>query len=273
MTRFVTTSFNRKLWDEYASETIPPMVRFYSSQDDTQVLLWVDTKEDLDFIQEQPLIGEDLVATSLDGFDYWNYFHENFGAGKAYKDWNVEYDKIPDGHKFRYNYEPFARKVFSWVGTFLSQMQDGDTLIWFDADIVHHQGIDSKVLTDLEDAGDIIFYDRDRPWYAAETGFFLIKKTPQTSKFVELVFRQYLTGHIFDMAEWHDGFIFKTALRLIQDDTISIKSLSIDPKVQNVMEDGMFKNVLEHYKGNTKKDIKKPEPVFESLIEYDPEDQ
>lgn len=274
MTVWFTTSFNKRIWDKYGEHTLGSFLPNSAapSREDEKYIVWLDTNEDLDWFRDSdiPFNGEVGV---IDTIAYWKNFIDLFGNDIPFKQRGIDKTKIAEGIQFRYNYIPFAKKVFSWVDTYF-HAKDGDLIVWLDADLQQHNRITSGDIDSLINDADLVFLDRDFPWYAAETGFFILRKCEKTQPFVEFVLRSYLTGFIFDMSEWHDGYIFKTALKMTITKDMKIASFSIDPQERDVFDNSCLTNWFTHYKGPRKQELRnKKKPKDDTVIMYDPEDQ
>lgn len=273
MTTIITTSLNRQLWDSYAHKTLSPLFSFYATEEDRDgmdFLVWLDSQDDVSYLENNGFGFQGMKVGVVDTLEPWVSFSEMFKDDKPFKDRSMDPTKIPDGHKFRFNYWPFAKKVFSWCATYM-QAQEGDLIVWLDADVEMLKRVTQADIDKIVEDSDIAFLDRDWPWYAAETGFFAVRRSPKNDQFVSFIFRAYLTGFIFDMSEWHDGYVFKTAMRMCLSPEHKIKNLSVDPKERDVFDKSMLTEWFTHYKGPKKLSEKKHQ--FKANLEFDPNDQ
>jgi hypothetical protein len=275
---YLTTSFNSKMWNKFVNQTFGT---FYTAYKDgfpdriVDMITWMDTAEEVDnFVATQEL-PDHYHFTPLDHLAEFVNFARLYDGGVPFKERGIDPDKIADGSKFRFNYMPFAKKVYSWGATYMN-LKEGDYLVWLDADIILHRSFDAEYLDAVANGFDIIFLDRDWPWYAGETGFFMLRKCPAVDQFVQFILHAYSSGFIFDMSEWHDGYIFKTSMKLLTGSDVKILNLNRCLKERDVFDRTILADCMTHYKGNTKKQFQQNQMMDdepETVINYDPENQ
>lgn len=276
----IVTSLNSKLWNKYAHKTVGSFFAEYKDkpEENFQFMIWFDyLKEIEDFLAENPF-PEYIRFTALDQFAPYVDFERKFSGDVPIKERGIKLDKIPEGSLFRWNYMPFAKKVYSWAGTYLN-MDEGDILVWIDADITLTKRLDKSAFEAfLPENFDLCFLDRDFPMYAAETGFFMLRKCQAVDQFVMLMLQTYQSGFIFDLSEWHDGYVFKTILKLASGGGIRILNLNPVMKEMDVFHRTMLADFMTHWKGPmAKKKLRGDDLMGNSedntLIEYDQEAQ
>ena len=268
-----TTSFNQNLWEQYAHETLSTIFNHYVNPDDEiKLVVWLDSDSDFKWFEKAGVKFTGSVGI-LDNIDAWQTFIQMHGNDAPFKAKGIDINSIPEGQRFRFNYLPFARKVFAWVAAY-GQAKENDIVVWLDADLKQKTKMTKEDVLQIVGDNDIVFLDRQYPWYAAETGWFAIRKNERNTVFVDFLIKAYITGFVFDMAEWHDGFIFKTALKMTVVKDTKLKSLTTNPTERDVFEKSCLSKWYEHLKGPGKfqKKIQKQED-FDTAIEFDPSEQ
>lgn len=272
-----TTSFNKEIGEGYGKYTVLPNIAQYKEDDEPAGrLIWLDNDDDLEWFKNSGCAYQGDVGI-LESLNIFKTFNSNWGNGVPFQQRNIDPNTIPDGVKFRFNYMPFARKVFAWIGTYM-KAEVGDLIVWFDADLKPKKKMTVEDVQELVGDADLAFLDRDFPWYAAETGWFAIRKNEKNEKFVDFLARAYVTGFIFDMGEWHDGFIFKTALKMTLEPDTKLVNLTSRPNERDVFDFSPLTEWYDHLKGPRKSEVDNQSKanVFipvETAIKYDPEDQ
>lgn len=271
----ICTSFNAKMFNKFAHKTVGTILENYQEDLQQEVYLWLDEREDAEVLKSLELTENFKIIALADNGHYVD-FQRKYDGGVPFRDRNIDPKKIDPGHYFRFNYMPFAKKVYSWVSTFMN-MEDGEVLVWVDADIAMFKKMTPDIFDKLlPENVDICFLDRDHPWYAAETGYFMIRKTRDTYNYVSLILQMYASGYIFDLREWTDGFAFKSALKLVSD--IPILNLNPSVKERDVFERTVLADFMVHYKGGKKNSLREEQvdnkgQAADTVIEFDPEDQ
>ena len=280
------TSFSTRIWEKFAHKAIGTFIEDFKENgfpDGVESFAMVlDHQAEVEpFIQSLELPDDKNISGrfkfgSLDTIDKYVGFERQFGDDIPIKDRGIKLEKLPDGAKFRFNYLPFAKKVFAWCASYL-MTPENEFMVWIDADIQLHRRFDKQFLDHIADNFDITFLDRDFPWYAAETGFFILRRCAAVDQFVQMVLHAYISGFIFDMAEWHDGFVFKTFIKFTANVPVRILNLNVVMRERDVFERSMLADYMTHYKGGTKQLLKENQGDFNgnesTLINFDPEDQ
>lgn len=270
------TSFNSRIWEKYANKTISSFINEYADKPEEgfEFIFWMDNEHELkDFITMNNL-GEKFKFASLDQVPHYVDFSRRFGDDIPMRERQMDKAKIPEGMQFRFNYMPFAKKIFSWIAVY-QNIPENDYMVWYDCDILLNRRFTKENMDQVIQDFDVVFLDRDFPWYAAETGFFALKKCPAVDNFVNLILAAYMTGFIFDMAEWHDGYIFKTMLKLAAGPSLRVLSLTTTPKERDIFERTMLADWMVHFKGGNKNKLRDDmdDVGKETLINFDPSEQ
>jgi hypothetical protein len=110
------------------------------------------------------------------------------------------------GKGFKWDAVRFSHKVYSIFHC--AKNTTTDWLIWMDADTVCHSPITEADLARLcPDSKDLCFLGRQGKY--SECGLYAMNMTvPGIHRFVEDFQQWYDRGQIFELAEWHDSFVF-----------------------------------------------------------------
>lgn len=113
------------------------------------------------------------------------------------------------GKGFKWDAVRFAHKVYSIFHC--AKHCKTDALMWMDADTICHSPITLERIFELvSPTHDLCYVGRDRKW--PECGLYTVNlKTPNGLKFLLEFQRAYddAENGIFQMAEWHDSFVFE----------------------------------------------------------------
>ena len=278
----LVTSLSQRLWDKYANQTVGSFIAAFDDgfpDDVDSFMIWLDSDSEVQPFIENLGLSETVASKykfgSLNTLNEYIIFERMYGGNVPLNERGINPEKIPAGSEFRFNYLPFAKKVFSWAASYMS-LPENDFLVWIDADIMLHRKFDTEFFKHFVDF-DLVFLDRDFPWYAAETGFFILKRTPEMDRFVQLMLHVYISGFVFDMAEWHDGYVFKTLMKIGVDPNLKVLNLNRTMRERDVFERTLLADFMEHKKGQKKNILKQGlgmdsnEPP--TLINFDPENQ
>ena len=172
----------------------------------------------------------------------------------------------------------FAHKTFA-IFEHVKAHRGCEKLVWIDADVELHRPIDrafEKKVTDP--AFDIAFLDRSelvnpytkgRRMYP-ECGFVVYNLRSKSGKeFIERFAEAYESGRLFEMAEWHDSFVFQEILDELLKSNRQFRPLNIaninrveisDPS--HVFVSCILGEYMDHRKG-LRKDLKKSPEFLE----------
>lgn len=119
------------------------------------------------------------------------------------------------GKGFKWDAVRFAHKVYSIFHC--AEICDTDVLIWMDADTYCHSAITLEELDKIIDKkSDVCYVGRERKW--PECGIYSINlKSARGKDFLQEFQRVYddAENGIFQMAEWHDSFVFEEVRKKI----------------------------------------------------------
>ncbi|WP_353572421.1 hypothetical protein [Candidatus Albibeggiatoa sp. nov. BB20] len=178
--------------------------------------------------------------------------------------WDVEYivpflDRISkderakgvlqiDGKKvysYRFDVFKFSRKVFS---IYDAAKRHQGILAWVDADVVTHSNIPKDFLTSLLPSHCYTAY-LGRPNNYSECGFMVFNTMHKNNiLFMEVYRNCYLRLGFYDLAEWHDSFIFDHVTRLIPVTTHNL-STGVPDSNNHPFINSVLGNYMDHLKG------------------------
>ena len=118
-----------------------------------------------------------------------------------------------DGDVYNYRFDAirFSHKVFAIYAAHYRnhRLEDrSDYLIWLDADTITHSPMPIEFLDSLLPEGRMVGYLHRHNTYP-ECGFIIFDvKNSSGGYFLESLVSMYVTGDMFELAEWHDSFVF-----------------------------------------------------------------
>jgi hypothetical protein len=225
----IVTSWGPKGWDLYGK-------RFLEStklwDPEISLTIYVDGMDPAEVTSPRPATIKKLEDT--EGFTEFRTQH----ADKK--------GETPEGYNYRLDAYKFSAKVFALHDA----AKDEDPFIWLDADTVTHapltidwlRGICKPSITHLGRKG--INY--------SETGFLYFEGVPARTLIVDL-FDIYMSGEIFNYAEWTDAFAFERLLTIHKLHGLEAHNL-VDPEYVGLDAFGHspLQQVFTHLKGNLK---------------------
>lgn len=134
----------------------------------------------------------------------------------------------PAGSKVDENGVSWRHEAVKWMPQALAPnaalrfFEDGDIMVWFDADVVTTNVVRVNWIADLLGDADVACLQRDRQH--SEIGFYAIKVSPRTRFMMRTFAAFYTTGKVFDLPEWHSAYVWDRALENVPD--LKVKNLS-----------------------------------------------
>lgn len=234
------TSFNSSMYSSFGRSLMESWVKHLPK--DCKVTCWIEGPYPRDLPQDRR-----FIFRMIDTQELFKSFVSNYG--------NVSVPKVAPGNEFRFRYMSFWFKVFGLTQTFLEeQYVRNETVIWLDADVRLQKDLTEETLAAIQGESDITWLDRDVPWYAIESGFMMFKRSPVATMFMIELQNIYLTGYLFDLQEWHDGFVLK-ALSKMYRQRLLIRNLNEQPTNRDAFKTSILNGYMEHYKGNLKTNV------------------
>lgn len=241
----IVTSFNKFLWNNYAKTCFESWLKNFPS--------WVRFKVWLDGEWPLGLPNDPRV-------EYLQLDTQEFFMEFAFKYQHVsrpDMEKIPRNHWFRWNFMPFWCKVFAMTQELNDVPNDGDYLLWLDADVFVNEPVDVREwmfwtsVNETNEKFDILWLARGAPWNYGETGWVLFKLTETVREFAGDLRATYMSGALFDYSEWHDAFVISSLFKKYSS-IIPIGSINGDPSALYPFESSPLHPNLIHYKGPRK---------------------
>jgi hypothetical protein len=134
---------------------------------------------------------DNLAATGRKASECW--------TNKALKDLER------NGYCYRYDAVRFSRQLFIPEHA-VAQMDDGDIMAWFDADVVAFDHVPTGFIDRLLGHTDLVSLGREGA--STELGFWAIRVNDRTRLLVHRLAEACRSGHIFTLQEWHSGYVF-----------------------------------------------------------------
>lgn len=254
----LVTSFNKRIYDEYAQNSLKTWVDHLCLSPGSEIEVWINGP----FPQGLPKITSNatpfkykLLDTQSEG---WAHFFDTFN--------NFPKPNVPQGQEYRFNFIPFSCKVYALAEAAFSCTKEGadfDLLCWIDADVVFKKDFKSEDIAGILGNHSLAWLDRGRPWAHGETGFIVCNARVPTN--LELFFdtaNVYGSGALFYHAEWHDAFIYTAQIRLKEFIDSNFKVLNLNKDLRNEQEQGLFpfktsvlNEWMDHWKGPRKDNI------------------
>ncbi len=130
----------------------------------------------------------------------------------------------------------------------LDGMKDGDLLTWLDADVMTKASIPKGWSNVLLDGCDIACLQRaDQP---SEIGFWAMRVGSKTRKVIEAFNTYYADLTVFNLREWHSGFVFDAAILTVP--TVTVRNLVPKGRRGNVWVHTPLNQYMWHLKGKLK---------------------
>ena len=153
-----------------------------------------------------------------------------------------DYDK---GYSYRHDAVKFCRQCFIPEAA-ASEFEDGEILVWLDGDVVTHTPVPEGFVESLIDGMDICYLGRIN--FHTELGFWAIRLSPRTRKFLADFAELWRSDMIFELREWHSAFAFDHMLVLSD---LKIRNLTPNGRGTVWMQSPLYK-YTDHLKGRRK---------------------
>lgn len=256
----IVTSFNKRIFDEYASKSLQTWVDNIGLPEGSEIEVWINGAFPSG-LPKKTFNGTPFKYKMLDTQSSgWTYFYETFI--------NMPKPNAPKGQEYRFNFLPFSCKVYALAEAAQALRISEETnpkfelLVWIDADVTFKKPMGDmdfiKILGDKEFA----WLDRGRPWAHGETGFMICRTTHDNLDLFLTTANFYGSGALFYMAEWHDAFVFTSQIRLKEFTDPNFKVMNLNTDMKSEVEQGLFpfktsvlNEYMDHYKGPRKEGI------------------
>lgn len=159
----------------------------------------------------------------------------------------------------RFVYKPAAiMTAFEYLSESV-HLNDPDYLIWIDGDTVFRRSDLESLLTELAPNSLQIasVLDRKRDFYFLEAGLMIFnRKLAATRVYIDDVLSTFLNEKIFDLQEWHDGFLW--TLEMYKRPPGSFRLLCSEYQWRGehpIAENQKLSLFLDHVKGSSRKSL------------------
>lgn len=200
----VVTSCSLEGWRKYGERFVETFYKFWP----THVTLHLVSEDDL------PISNDVLLFQRLGQSEAWRWYDEN---SKNFK-WTRGDSGTPrpsgvaprwitrSGYNFRFDAYKFSKKVFA-IELVAGLVKTG-RLMWLDADTLTHAPVPSELPAHLLPSSYALSC-LSRVGYHSECGFvgYNLDHT-QTSRFIKEFSKLYTSGAVYNLAEWHDSWVF-----------------------------------------------------------------
>lgn len=156
--------------------------------------------------------------------------------------------EVAAGYSFRFDAVKFATQLFIPEAAQV-QLPDGEILVWFDADVVTHRAVPENFIESLIGDSDLVHLGRE-PKHS-EIGFWAVRLSPLTRRFLKRLADLYRFDKVFDLREWHSAFVFDTARKEFEAQGMRSKNLTPGGR-GHVWPGSPLGRYTEHLKGKRK---------------------
>ena len=116
-----------------------------------------------------------------------------------------------DGYCFKFDAVKFWKQILIPQAA-SDGLDEGDILIWLDADVETFRPISKVDLLDLIPGNAQVSYLGRAPKHS-EIGFWAVRMDGQVASFLAEMALLYTTDEVFELPEWHSAFVWDTARR------------------------------------------------------------
>ena len=109
------------------------------------------------------------------------------------------------GYNYKFDAVKFCRQCFIPHAA-AAGMDDGDILVWLDADVVSFNDVPRQFVDRLLGESDLIYLGRNR--LHSEIGFWAVRINNRTREFLKMFAEIWKTDRVFALREWHSAFVF-----------------------------------------------------------------
>lgn len=130
----------------------------------------------------------------------------------------------------------------------MNTLQDGDILVWLDADVHTVAPVPADWIENL--LGDHDIACLQRAGTHSEIGFIAFSVNPRTRKVVDMMAEAYVSGSIYKMREQHSAFVFDRCVEAVPD--VKVKNLNETGRKGHVWPHTELAKYTVHKKGKRK---------------------
>lgn len=229
MIDFITT-FNEKLYDEYAKNLLETFVE----KSDKSIRLNIFYEGNFDEIKKQYAVNKDKIRFFKFQSKEWNNFYRKFGHltdANGYRLNKVDQKLILQGPSFRWQAVKFSFKVFSiYLASHIDNISSN--IVWIDADNICINPVNEENIKQFLPNEDELmsYFGRDAcpPEFPhSETGFVGFNlKHEKFNSFIKTAISLYTTGEVFSLKFYHDCLVYDTTRAIFEMTGTKFKNLS-----------------------------------------------
>lgn len=172
---------------------------------------------------------------------------------KQHAKWKPKYIGRP--YNFRFDAVKFFKQALIPEHASFN-LNDGDILVWLDADVVTFADVPDDAIEQIIGDRDIAFLGRQGTH--SEIGFWAVRLNYRTREFLAMFADVWRSDKVFDLEEWHSAFVFDWCRR----HTSMIQHNMTPLGRGHVFTDSPLRYWLDHCKGNRKTLGYSPERKF-----------
>lgn len=113
------------------------------------------------------------------------------------------------GYNYRFDAVKFCWQLF-YPEDAAKSLKDGDILVWLDGDVITTDNARPDVIEASLQQHDLVHLGRTSQ---SELGFWAVRLNKDTRKFLKSLADTYRTGAVFNLDQWHSGYVFDHCLK------------------------------------------------------------
>lgn len=118
-----------------------------------------------------------------------------------------------NGYSYRFDAVKFCKQLF-YPEHAAASVEDGELLVWFDADVEAFKPVPQSLVVDLIGDAQLAYLGRGERH--SELGFWAVRLDPMTRQFLSQLSGTYRSSKVFSLTEWHSAFVFDAVRRLFE---------------------------------------------------------
>jgi hypothetical protein len=213
VTRVVSLAWG-SAWERYAKRFADSFAEFWP--DDVELVMVADR----DYCHPR---AEWKLLRDIQGYQK---FLDRWGADPAARG-----RRPPKGTKVDAEGYSWRHDAVKWMPQALAPlaalegMQDGDTFVWLDADVLTKKSVPAGWVGALLAGADVACLQR--PGTHSEIGFYAMKVGRGTRAALEIFARAYTSNVVFELKEQHSAFVWDWALTQVLPPSLAINNLNV----------------------------------------------
>jgi len=167
---------------------------------------------ELSIVTDAPLPTERAAQVPLETVQGYSDFMAKYGSDRKANGYDrgnkktiVRYDESDEAREWRFDAVLWMPQILS-PRACIEGLNDGDILAWFDADTETIAKVPQGWLSSIVGSNDIAIIQRPKKF--SELGFWAVRISAKTRKFLNDIADIYESGAVFELEQWHSGFVF-----------------------------------------------------------------